>query len=265
MPDTFAHAVRAEFRRALHPPYETLSVVFGNGAIMAICWTLLPASVVAFLFTFHGPLAFALVLASWMYSDVPATNLLGGDATRSVAALSDARELRRMWYAKNAVLWLLVTPICAVVAVGIGIVEGRLATTALTIVWIATVPLGALGFSAWLGVWWPYHPLPLKYRWARRHRWRTMFVRWGALVLLPYGIVPALTAILTLPSIGLWAAVGTGTAKGHRITDAQFAWGLLLAAAVAAVAWPVGHLLGVRFAVRRRAKLTAFLVDPDRG
>jgi hypothetical protein len=27
---------------------------------------------------FHGPLVFAMVLAGWMYSDVPSTNLLGG-------------------------------------------------------------------------------------------------------------------------------------------------------------------------------------------
>ena len=186
LPDTFPEAVRAELRRAVRPPYETLSVVIGNGALMAACWTLLPAAVERFLFTFHGPLAFSLVLASWMYSDVPATNLLGGDATRSVAALADPRTLRRMVYAKNAVLWLLVTPICALVAVGVGVAAGRLAATALTVLWIATVPLGALGFAAWLGVRFPYHPLPLRYRWERRRRWRTMLLRWAVLVILPY-------------------------------------------------------------------------------
>jgi hypothetical protein len=80
LPETLPAAVRAEFRRALRPPYETPGVVVGNGLLMTACWALLPASVVNSVFRFHGALAFALVLASWMYSDVPATNLLGGDA-----------------------------------------------------------------------------------------------------------------------------------------------------------------------------------------
>src|SRR5215468_4162000 len=112
LPATFPAALRAEFQRARRPPYETLSVVVGNGLLMTVLWVWLPASVVSSVFRFHGALAFALVLASWMYSDVPATNLLGGDAARSMAALGDPAMLRRMWYAKNLVLWLLVTPLC---------------------------------------------------------------------------------------------------------------------------------------------------------
>jgi hypothetical protein len=264
LPTTLPEAVRAELRRALHPPYETPSVVVGNGLLMAGCWMLLPPDLVALVFTLHGPLAFALVLASWMYSDVPATNLLGSDARRSVEALPDPVMLRRMWYAKNLVLWLFITPLCAVVAVGIGVADGRATTTVLTLLWIAFVPLGALGFAGWLGVWFPYHPLPLRYRWAHRRRWGTMLVRWLVLLVAPYGLVPALTAVLTLPSVLLWTAVAPDGQR-TRISDAQFGWGLLLAAAIAAVAWPIGHHVGVRLAHRRRDRLAAFLADPDRG
>jgi hypothetical protein len=264
LPATLPAAVRAELRRALHPPFETLSVVVGNGLLMAGCWTLLPAKLVAVVFTLHGPLAFALVLASWMYSDVPATNLLGGDAGRSVEALPDPVLLRRLWYAKNLVLWLFVTPLCALVAVGIGISDGRATTTALTLLWIAFVPLGALGFASWLGVWFPYHPLPLVYRWAQRRRWGTILVRWLILLVAPYGLVPALTAVLTLPSVLLWTAVAP-EGQRSRITDAQFAWGLLLAAAIAGIAWPIGHHFGVRLAYRRRRRLIEFLSNPGRG
>src|SRR5215470_20302370 len=115
VPTTMPAALRAEWHRATRPPYETPSVVVGNGLLMTACWALLPASVVGSVFRFHGALAFALVLASWMYSDVPATNLLGGDAARGVAALGDPATLRRMWYAKNLVLWALVTPLCTLV------------------------------------------------------------------------------------------------------------------------------------------------------
>ena len=239
-------------------------MVVGNGLLMTAIWTLLPASVVGSVFRFHGALAFALVLASWMYSDVPATNLLGGDAGRSIAALADPATLRRMWYAKNLVLWALVTPLCTVVAIGLGIYESRLTTTALTVLWIATVPLGALGFASWVGVWFPYHVLPLRYRWARRRHWRPMLCRWAVLVLAPYGVVPLLTGVLTLPSILLWTAVAP-TGQRDRITDAQFGWGLLLAAGVAGVAWVVGHWYGPRLAHRRRQWLAAFLGDPERG
>jgi hypothetical protein len=264
LPASLGQAVHAEFGRALDPPYEVPSVVVGNGALMILLWVLLPAAAVDAVFTLHGPLAFALVLATWMYSDVPATNLLGGDAVRSVAALPDPAMLRRLWLAKNIVVWAHVTPLCTVAAVVIGVDEGRLTTTLLSVVWIAVVPLGALGFAAWLGIWLPYHPVPLRYRWANRRHWRQMIARWLLLVLTPYGLVPALTAVLTLPSLLLWTAAAP-SGNPTRITDAQFAWGLLLAAALAAIAWPGGHLIGSRLAHRRRRRLTEFLTDPDRG
>jgi hypothetical protein len=264
LPGSLRAAVRAEFGRALRPPYETPSVVVVNGALMTACWGLLPTDLVDAVFTFHGPVAFAMVLASWMYSDVPATNLLGADAARTVAALPDPAVLRRLWYAKNIVLWMMITPLCAIVAIGIGIYEGQLTTTALSIIWIAVVPLGALGFSAWLGIRYPYHPLPLRRRWAARRRRWPMIGRWLVLVLTPYGLVPLLTAVLTLPSVLLWAAVAPGGQATH-ITNAQFAWGLVLAGALALVAWPLGHRYGTRRAHRRRQRLAAFLADPDRG
>ena len=135
----------------------------------------------------------------------------------------DPKALRRQWFAKNLALWLLITPLCTVVAIAIGIDDGHLTTTLLTIISITVVPLGALGFSAWLGIWFPYHPLPLRYRWANRRRRWPMIFRWIVLVLAPYGLVPALTAVLTLPSVLLWTAVAPS--RNSRITDAQFAPG----------------------------------------
>src|SRR5437763_4453733 len=262
LPATLAGAVRVELRRAVRPTYEAPGVVLVNGALMTACWTLLPASVVGVVFRVHGPLAFAMVLACWMYADVPATNLLGADPARSLAALPDPAALRRLWYARNIVLWLSVTPLCALVAVAIGVDEHRPVTTALTLAWIATVPLGALGFAGWVGVWFPYHRLPLRHRWAARRNWRPMLLRWIVLLLVPYGVVPVLTVVVILPGLLLWLAVAAGDG---RISDAHAAAGLALAVAVAAVAWPFGHRYGSRLAVRRRDRLAAFLSDPDRG
>jgi hypothetical protein len=264
LPASLAESVRLEFGRAFRAPYEVPSVVFGNGLLMTACWTLLPASVVAWVFTLHGPVAFALVLASWMYSDVPATNLLGSEPERTIAALDDRRMLRRLWYGKNLVLWLFITPLCTVVAVAIGIHDRSVTLALLSLVWIAAVPLGALGFSAWLGIWYPYHELPLRYRWDKRRRWRPLVVRWLVLVLVPYGLVPALTVVLSLPTLALWTAESPSGDRG-RLSDVQVAWGLVIAVPLALIAWFVGHRIGARLAQRRREKLEAFLADPDRG
>jgi len=64
-------------------------------------------------FTLHGSPAFALVLAVWMYSDVPVINVLAPDRQRVMAAIDDAVLLRRLLYAQNIVLWAFITPVCA--------------------------------------------------------------------------------------------------------------------------------------------------------
>jgi uncharacterized protein (DUF58 family) len=84
------------------------------------------------------------------------------------------------------------------------------------------------------------------------------------LLLAPAAVVPLLKLALSLPSLLLWN-VANPAAHGSRISDAQFGWGLLLAAAIAIAAWLVGNRYGSRLANRRRQWLTAFLTDPDRG
>ncbi len=263
VPDTFRQAVRAEFRRAFRSPYEAPLVVLCNGALMTVLWVLVPTDSNA-LFTWHGTLAYPIVLASWMYSDVPATNVLGSDARRGIAALADGAALRRLILAKNAVLWLLVAPLCAAVALGFGIAAGRPLATVFSVLWIVVVPLGALGVACWLGIYYPYHPVALRHRWAHRHPWSRMIVRWFVLVVAPYGLVPALTVIITVPAVVLWTLAAPGwTTAG--IPDDVFAWGAALACAVALVAWIGGIRAAPRLAQRRRDRLTRFLADPDRG
>jgi hypothetical protein len=83
------------------------------------------------------------------------------------------------------------------------------------------------------------------------------------LLLTPGGLVPLLALVLTLPGLLLWGTVTPG-ARGSRISDARFGWGLLRAAAIAVVAWLVGNRFGSRLAYRRQ-RLLAFLADADRG
>lgn len=81
MPATLRQAVRIELAEALHTPYEIPIAVAFNGALMTVLWFFLPTQWKNALFALHGTLAFAMVLAGWMISDVPATNVLARDPT----------------------------------------------------------------------------------------------------------------------------------------------------------------------------------------
>jgi len=56
---------------------------------------------------------------------------------------------------------------CAV-ALAIGISGHDLLSTLYTVIWIGVVPLGALGISAWVGIFFPCPPMPLRFRWEHR-------------------------------------------------------------------------------------------------
>jgi hypothetical protein len=262
LPSTLREAVGAQFARAFHTPFETPIVVAVNGLLMTGGWFLLPNPNP--LFEFHGALAFPMILAAWMYSDVPATNVLGSDAQRSVLALDDPAAMRRLLYAKNIVLWMLIAPLCSLIAIGVGIHEHRLTATIFSLAWILIVPLGALGLSAWAGIYFPYHPVELRYRWEHRRPFKRMILRWLTLAVLPYGLVPVLAVVLSIPTLLLWYFTSQ-TGGITRIPDGDFALGVLIGCVLSLTAWIWGHHAGVRIARRRKANLIAFLSDPGAG
>jgi hypothetical protein len=257
-------ALGAELRRTFTRPFEVPLIVATNGTALTLAWFLLPPRLFDLLFTFHGPLGFPMALAGWMYSDVPATNLLGADARRSLRLLGDRTALRHLQRSKNMVLWLLVAPLAATVAIVVGVHVRRPLATIFTVLWITVVPLGALGIAAWLGIAFPYHPVALRQRWAHRRPYRRKIVRWLSLVMIPWLLVPGLVFLISLPTLGLWAATYHSW-RGGRIPDRYFGWGVALGCAVALSFWAFGARFGARLAQRRRAKLAAFLADPDRG
>ena len=259
LPRTMREAVRAEFGRALRPPYETPGVVVMNGLLMTGLWLLLPRS---WFFDFTGTMAFPIILAGWMYADVPATNVFAPDRRRILAAFGDGRELRLLLFAKNAVLWLFVTPLCIAIAIGLGVAEHQAVVTALSIVVIALAPLGVLGLSGILGTYFPYHPLPLRWRWEHRRN-RRMLVRWGTLVLLPYVLVPALAVVVLAPTLETWSKLSDKDIR--KLSDTDFAIGALIACGVGVALWIIGHRAVVALARRRGSRLTAYLADPERG
>lgn len=264
LPATFRDALRTEFGRAFSAPYEVPIVVALNGALMSSAWFFLPKGFKDAVFSLHGSLAFAAVLASWMYSDVPATNVLGPDSIRIRRALGDPVAFRRLLAAKNVVLWLLITPLCCLVALMIGVANHNLLSTVITVVWIGIVPFGALGISNLVGIRFPYHPMPLRFRWDHRRPFWRMIGRWLALALTPYVAFPFIAALLMAPTLILWGLLTpTGLSKNLHVTD--FGWGVAVACAVAVAGWWGGHRLGFAMARRRSAWLDDFLADPARA
>ena len=259
---TQREAVAAQVARAFDFPFETPIVVGVTGLLMPGAWFLLPKP--NQLFTFHGTLAFPMVLAGRMLCDVPATNVLGSDPNRSMAHLRDLQSLLRLLYAKTIVLWTLIAPLSAVVAIAVGLHDGRAIDTIFTLAWILIVPFGVLGVSAWAGIYFPYHPIARRNRWAHRRPLKRMILGWVTLAVLPYMLVPVLVLIISAPTLLLWYLTSQ-TNGTTRIPDGDFAMGVLISCGLAIAVGLWGHHSGARIAEKRTVNLVEFLSDPSRG
>lgn len=261
-PESLWHAVIVELRREFRPPADIPLILAANAALMCGGWFLLPDSLRDWFFSVHGALAFPIVLESWMLSDVPATNMLGGDAKAAVVALADRRSFQRFLYAKSLALWVLAAPVCAFLTVAIGASQHHRVATVSIIAVILAMPFGVLGISAWVGILFPYHPRPLRWRWAQRQSSLGGLVRWIVLIITPYNFVPLVCGIVLAPAILL---TRHGSRELGMLTSRGFSVGAVIGCAMAAVAFVVGHAVGARLAERRHAHLIAYLSDPERG
>ncbi len=264
LPENMRQALRAEAARVFHLPFDTLVTVALNAAIMSSAWFFLPTTVVNELFSLHGSLAFAFVLSSWMYSDVPATNILGPDAIRVLAAIDQPVVLRRMIMAKSTILWCIVAPFCLVIAFISGMRAHDPLVEVYSAVGIGVIPFGVLSISAWFGILYPYHPVPIRYRWSKRRDWKPMLLRWSILVLMPYGLVPLLTGLFLVPTLLVWGLTSM-SGLSTQLPDNDLGRGIALACAVSIGALVIGHRYSLRLIARRRDKLVAYLSDPLLG
>ena len=224
-------------------------MVLFNGLLVVLFWF---SSFKATMFHLHGTLALPVVLGAWMYSDVPATNVLGSDSRRMMLAVDDEDTVMRMLAARSFFLWLLVAPICIFIAAIIGIADDTALSAAYTILFVAIVPLGALAISDWIGIIWPYHPVSLKIRWQDRRQRRAQ-IRWLLLVVAPYITVPAIFVIIGLPAYGWWYHKTGGTIG--RLGDSLAGQLTLIAAATSLTAWFAGRAVSRRLIRSRRTRL----------
>jgi len=271
--------LRVELRRCWTSPYEVPVVVLVNASLVLALWWFAPVKIFDAFFSLHGELALPMVLASWMYADVPATNLLGSDAEQMRAALGDSRRLRRLMDVKNVALWMFVTPIAFLTSLGVSIAytngvdlpgvpppaDTRIVPLLLiTLVWIVVAPLGALGVSAWVGILFPYHPIPLRTRWEEREPTRHKLWRWGILVVVPYGVVPTLTVLVVLPSAVYWHFNAANGLTAPLQPD-EFFRGTVITCVCSVALLLVGRQGAVRLVARRRDALDTYLADPSLG
>ena len=91
--------------------------------------------------------------------------------------------------------------------------------------------------------------------------WWPMLVRWGTLVLLPYGVVPLLTVVFLAPTLLIW---GLTSPKGlsQKLPDNDLGLGIALACVIAIGAAYFGQRVSLRLVARRRDRLVAYLVRP---
>ncbi len=257
-------ALKTELRRILRPPYSVLTCIAVNGLLVTLLWFIAPTWLHDLFFSWDSTYFFPIVLASWMIADVPATNQLAPDRYRVLSSLDNAEAIARLLRAKHLAIALICIPITVTAAIVVGVVTGAWVTMVLTVVWVSAVPLSSIGIACIVGVLWPYHELPLKTRWQLRSKWRTIFLRWGFLILLPYGLVPALGLVGMAPSLLIWWAAKAFGQSGEAL-DVAFLAGLLIATPLALLVWRRASSYAARLAVRRSTFLIEYLNDPLLG
>ena len=264
LPQSLRQAVGHELRTAFHYPYTLLQVIVLNAVLVVVLWYFAPPKVEALFFDVHSPALFTIVLAGWMYSDVPATNVLASDPARTLAALDDRTMTVRLMTAKRLALWILVAPLCTAITFIMGYRSQHWTTEMVAIASIVVLPFGTLAIAGWVGIIWPYHPRSLGYRWRHRRDWFHDLVRWGVLVFLPYGLVPLIGLVLLIPSLIVW-----GVRSEQQVADLSAVPHLVLGMVLAVVMTIGGTVLGNRFGwrliERRRAALQHYLAHPELG
>lgn len=257
--ETRSQLARLAFRS---PRLELLALAF-NASMVFLGWTLLPRGLRDWVFSVQGPLAFAVVLQTWMLGDVISTNVMALHRAELAPLLRTPVALRRYFRARSAALTLIVGATTASVTLVIAAhVHRYLAGITLALAEFAT-PLYVLGIAMWLGIFFPYHPRSLRWRWANRKPWlRT--ARWLVLRFIPYSVVAALISAPVAVVLVVAVSVG-GRPAPNRLTEVGVAAGAVVVLLLAPLIWFVTTDWSARLAGRRAEALLVYLDNPERG
>lgn len=252
----------AEYRRVFRPPWEVPAILVGNGVLMSAAWFLLPPPAHAWLFTLNGPLAFPIILGSWMLADTPATNVLGADPALALSVMRSTSAYWRWLSARCIVLGSLAGLPSAIVALVLTLKGHPWSEALAACVILAVLPIGILPIAAWLGILFPYHARPLRWRWEHRREWHSQ-LRWVTLVFAPYFLVPAVGAAILVPAVALTRRVLHVPTRG--LTAGQLDVAALMVMGTVAAAAALGFWGSWRLLVRRADRLAAYLASDEAG
>jgi hypothetical protein len=254
-------AVVSEYRRVVRPPWEIPTALVTNGALMAAAWFLLPPRAHAFMFSLNGPLAFPVILASWMLADTPATNVMGSSPALALSVLEDQAAYWRWLAARCIVIGSLIGVACAAGVMYVGVGHYPWSEILWACALVAFLPIGVLPVAAWLGIVFPYHPRSLRWRWQHRRAWRS-HLRWVGLAFAPFFYVPLIGLAILSPGVQLARSIKL---PGQRLTPAQFGISAAVVCATAVVAAAIGLWVARRLLAWRTTHLAAYLANTDKG
>lgn len=249
--ESLARQVRSELRVMFRPPFEVVSSVLVNAAVVCGIWFFINPSIVLR----HTALVFLpIAIGSWALSDVPATNLIAGKAGQARDRLHDARLIRRVMTVQNICLWVIISPACMLLSLAL-LPSGGEATVSLAVaIAVLVLPFPYMGLAAIVAPLLPFHPMPIRQRLRRRDTW----LRYGLAILLAYFLLTAPAALFALgPALLIVTLVGQEPQHFALAAALMIPWCFFL--------WRVGLYIAARIAIRRQAWLKEFLADPSRG
>jgi hypothetical protein len=247
---TLGQRVRANLADEARPPFELMQAVLFNLVLVLGGWFLLGPTTVS---RFSSLVMLPAAIASWVFSDVPATNLYGSRPETARAVLDEPRELRRFILARNLTLWILVAPATALLALILARSTDSWLAGIVVAATVLCLPMGFFGLASTMAPLLPYHAIPLRERWHRRDTWR----RWLMSLVSPYVLMAPASIALLAPGALIMVTMGR--------TDAAAALAILV---VAVWTWVFRRLTvnwTLRITADRRDRLEEFLTDPARG
>lgn len=243
--------LKQEIAAYFRPPYEVISIVLINVGLALAAWFLINPDVVL---KYTALVFLPIALASWAYADVPATNLFGSHAEQVVGILDQGKRLRRIMTVQNLALWLLVSPAGFVLSLALAPSQNEPLVSLAIGVATMVLPFVYLGLAAIMAPLLPFHPMPWKERLARKDTW----LRYGLSVTIAYFGLTWPASIIALAPSGLVFTL-VGDRPDHFLLAALLItpWCLFI--------WRLGLFISSRIAYRHRARLTAFLNNPQAG
>ena len=94
--------------------------------------------------------------------------------------------------------------------------------------------------------------------------WRAALVRWLALVLVPFLIVPAISVVLLTPGLIIWIIAHQGYPPQHMNPIGLWI-GTAVAVAVSLIAFAWAPAVASKIARRRYDRLHGYLSNPEHG